>query len=859
MVGRTVSHYRVIERIGEGGMGCVYKARDLRLERLVALKFLTRRLLDSDSARARFSREAHAIAALSHPNIAVIYDIDQFEEGPFLALEYLGGGTLGARIRGRQLALEEMLLHARQLAAGLEHAHRHGIVHRDIKPANALFTEDGVLKLVDFGLAKWKGGVHASGHELCGTIAYMAPEQARGNEAEPASDIFSMGAVLYEMAAGRPPFEAASVEGVLRRLLFEEPTSLLSVRPDLPAPFLELVDAALRKDATERIPNAAEFVDRIEIMTGGRMPPLARTPSQETATVAPLTPLSARPRRWKFAGGLAAVALTAAGLWTWVNRGGSAQPAEQRMVVVLPFETESHDGDAGDFCAGIQPRLAGLLVQAEPFRQSYWVPPTSDVRQYQVRTVEEAHNKLGAELVLGGQVVRGPEAYRIVMTLSDAAARRQVDAKIVTVARREADELDDRLLAASLSMLRVSRAPRWLPGTARAAANPRSYDLVVRASGLLRRFGGTDVIERAISLLEEAQGLEGATAWSQALLGEAWLQKFQASRREEHLRRAIEFVEQAERLNPRLDAVRVACAQVLIEAGRNDEAAAKLRQVISADARNYEAWRLVGLAMERAQKPAEAEAAWRNAAAINPGYWPAHANLGAFYAWQGRMAEAEKELRRAAELAPGVVESYRNLGGLYIRMKRYQEAAAQLERALAMEPDYGTYVNLGTLAMRQGRYDSAVAYYERAVAVGSNQIQAWESLGFAYEAIPARKKSARQAYTRALQLAEAGIKRNPAGVGYLSRAALYRAKLGQRAAALALIRRTKALSPEGGATLWALTRAAETAGDRAAALEFARQAFQKGYSLEDAAREPDLRGLAFDPRLQQNTGAHKAQ
>jgi len=260
MVGRRLLHYDIIERLGQGGASVVYKARDTRLDRFVALKFLTHLRASPESARALLFREARAISALSHPNIAALFDVVEADGEAFLVLEYLPGPTLRFRIdqaatAGRGLSLGEALVYALQMAHGLAHAHRRGIIHRDVKPGNAILDAEGNLKLTDFGLAKLLGGPQLTRPgTLLGTVSYMSPEQAQGRPADARSDIFSLGVVLYEMLAGQPPFRGDSETAALYQIVHADPQPLAARRPDLPEPLTSIVARALEKDPARRYP-----------------------------------------------------------------------------------------------------------------------------------------------------------------------------------------------------------------------------------------------------------------------------------------------------------------------------------------------------------------------------------------------------------------------------------------------------------------------------------------------------------------------------------------------------------------------------------------------------------------------------
>jgi len=264
MLGQTISHYKVLEKIGEGGMGVVYKAQDVRLDRLVALKFLPSNLVASGQDVARFQQEAKAISALNHPNIATLYDIGEAEGQKFIVLEYLPGDTLKSKVKqiqqqGKELSIEQILDYAIQIAEGLSHAHKQGIVHRDVKTDNVMLTAEGKLKLTDFGLAKLKGvtKLTKTGSTL-GTIAYMSSEQAQGEEVHQRSDIFSLGVVLYELVAGRLPFSGEHDAAIVYSICNEDPEPLVRYKKDVPEGLQRIANKALKKEKTVRYQNVSE-------------------------------------------------------------------------------------------------------------------------------------------------------------------------------------------------------------------------------------------------------------------------------------------------------------------------------------------------------------------------------------------------------------------------------------------------------------------------------------------------------------------------------------------------------------------------------------------------------------------------
>ncbi len=737
LIGKKVSHYRVLQVIGAGGMGLVYKAEDLKLGRPVALKFLPEELVTDSDALQRFEREAKMASSLNHPNICTVHEIEEHETKPFIVMELLDGETLRdrlARAAGahQTLPLDHLLDVGVQICTGLQAAHGKGIVHCDIKPANIFLTSSGAVKILDFGVAKLTMAAEAAAVSkkaedaippatniaaidrsltrtgaMMGTAGYMSPEQVRDENLDARTDLFSLGLVLYEMATGQRAF-SGETQAVHHDAI---PNTALvwvhDLNSTLPPKLEEIISKALEKDRKQRYQSAAEM--RADLQQLKRDSESATWPAPSTRAAS-----GTRGNAWK-------------------------------MIV----------------------SAATILIA---------------------------------------------------------------------------------LAAVGYFYFHFHRTP-----SASGSVNPAPYEDYLTALRYMQRYDKPGNVDLAIQALQNSVQADPSFALGYAQLGEAYRLKNRLDKDPNWLAEAQANCKKAAEIDNRIPAVHVTLARIHDLMGHHDLALQEFQQALDLDPHYAAAISGLAHAYEGSGRSADAEAAYQKAAALGPDSWDAYDELGNFYNREGKFEQAIQQYQHALQLTPDNAQVYANLGGCYLNSgdnKLQGDAEQALKKSIELSPSYPAYTNLGNLYMIEQRYAESAAILDNAIKINDHDYVVWSNLVLAYEWLN-NKDKAEAARRRMLSLLEQEVKMKPQDAEAQATLAVLNAHYGLTSQAESRIQTALALAPDDPDVLADVAEAYELLGKRDQAIEEMHKAIQKGFAIDEAKGDPELKGLVSDPKFHQ--------
>ena len=863
-----VGPYRIVERLGAGGMGEVYLAEDTRLGRLVALKRLSDVSLGDAEARSRILREAGAAATLNHPNVAGVYDVLDSGGRAYIVMEYVPGESLADQVhRNGPMPVDRVVQLGVQLCEALAEAHRHDIVHRDLKPANVRVTPDGRVKVLDFGLAKRPAAIAAvaggprplvqeslaaASGQVIGTPAYMAPEVLLGQPADNRSDIYSLGVTLFELAVGKPPFDGSNFMSIALAVLTEPPPAITTL---LPGGLGDIVAKCMARDQTERYQSIVAL--RRDLMSLSAA--LSNSPTGPVHVPSSIrerlfgvgrAQASRRTMMWGMgaAGVLVGVAtVMTADLWRGGVTGAIPGPP---VVAIVALPTVSDSSAHANLGVGVAAELGGYLSNVA--RDATIVTSSSGAPvEVQAAGIVSAGKTSGATYVI--PVLVQVQSGRVQMNAQLLRASTQAVLGSATERGRLGDieffDVQERLALRVARLLKTELAPASTPAQA-APAPPRtvvsSVDDFVEYSAavalLVRRFVAGNV-DRAVAALEGVVLRSPGFAAAHSGLSRAYLTKFRESPNDApFIDKAIASARRAVDLDPADTRGLEALALAYQAAGRIDEAEQALRSALARQPRSDTLNRALGDVLVRSERVDDGFERLREAVRLRPDYAENQTALGLALYFRGRHEDALAPLRRATELLPDDPLAQQRLAVAYHQLGRLDDALTHYRESARLGGSASTYSNMATILYRQGKFDEALAGYEQSLKLRPDSQTTWRSKGDALNRL-GRADEAAVAWREAAALAEKQLQANAANVQARGFLAVCRAKLGEVDVARSLAAQALREAPRNPEVIYRNAVVSALTGRLDEGRSFLDRALKAGYSATDAAVDDDLRAL----------------
>jgi serine/threonine protein kinase/tetratricopeptide (TPR) repeat protein len=749
MIGQTISHYKILDKLGEGGMGVVYKAEDTMLKRTVALKFLSPQAVGTADEKARFIHEAQVASALNHPSVTTIYEINEHEGQLFIAMELVEGKTLKQLVMTELPSMKRVLDVAILAGEGLAAAHEKGIIHRDIKSENVMVTSKGQAKVMDFGLAKARDATRLTqAGSTVGTAAYMSPEQAQGEEIDHRSDIFSFGVVLYELLTSRLPFKGEHDAALMYSIINQEPPPIARFNENVSDDLQRIVSKALAKDREERYQHVDDMVAdlrrerrALESARTGRVETSAAQPPAPTAkTPTPLveesaTPSKPKPNSLKFIVpaiivGVAVIAIVLFNPFDIQVHQKTTIAADHKSVAVLPFTNMSGDPEDEFFSDGVTEDIIAQLSNIGDLK----VISRTSTMQYKntTKNIRDIAKELNVATILEGSVRRADHQVRIVAQLIDAASDKHVWAQTYDKELTQIFAIQSDVARQIASALQAELSPREEVRLAKKpTANIDAYAYYLKGREYYSLYSKQDN-ENAIELFKKALELDPDYALAHAGLGDAYGQRWN----------------------------QFGFPQAWI-----DSAIVASEKAISLDPSLAEGYKALGLAYQMKGWYRRSLETYHKAVELNPDYEPAVSNIGWVNEFIGESDEALRWHGRGLALNPMVALGYLGPALVYLNLGEYSKASEWINKALALQPDLPlAHGFLTWLFLAQEKYQECIERCEQILLSDPYEIYALDTMGYAYVRLGDYSR-AEECYTRTIAIDS--LHGSTTGLGYV--------------------------------------------------------------------------------------------
>ena len=856
------ARYQILKVLGEGGMGAVYQARDQELDRIIALKVIRPELAGNPAILQRFKQELILARNITHKNVVRIFDLGEADGIKFITMEYIEGEDLRTILkREGKFTPKDAVRVIEQVCRALEVAHSEGVIHRDLKPQNIMRDPQGRIVVMDFGLARSldSSGMTQTG-ALVGTLEYMSPEQALGNELDQRSDLFTLGLIFYELLSGKTPYKAETALASLMKRTQERAVPVSQIDNSVPKALSNIVARCLERDPQMRYHNAPEILAQLEAwdanpsIAPSRLASMAPTPSR----VLQISLAVPRRRSWIWAAGIAMLLIVVLAVPATRNlifhgktkiesTSGIPELTKGKYLAVLPFRVVGDRQVLQYVADGLEEALSAKLFQL----QEVHLTSSSAAEKFadSNEPVDKIGKALGANLILQGMVQGTSDKLRIILSLRNVATGERVWGQEFSGIPQDLLTLEDEAYTALSSALelRPSNEEQARVGS-HPTENVTAYDLYLRGRDLLHGNRAPEETQRAVRYFQSALNEDKNFALAYTGVADASLRMYKDTKDPMWAEKALFAAQQAAQLNPNLAEVHLSLGSVYSATGKVNEAIGEIKRALTLAPNSDDAYRRLGDAYKVGGRKQEALAAYQSAASANPYYWANHNNLGGAYFRFGDTDKALAEYQRVTELSPDNAAGYVNIGAVYFRQGKYADCIAPFQKALEIQQDPDVYSNLGTAYFFLKRYDESVKMLEKAVALSPKNEQLMGNLGDAYRAA-GRVPDAAATYEKAISLAYQQLQVNPRDSATMADLALYCAKKGDGAQAQQYIRQARGIDASDLQLIYIESQVYAIGGRQTEALKALREAFQKGYAPEEAQTDPELANLRDTPEF----------
>ena len=843
MVPTTMSHFKIIDILGKGGIGAVYKAQDLELERFVAIKMIPQQ----QNEQRILLEEAKTISKLNHPNIVTIYDIAREADADFIVMEWINGKPLGNMIPPQGLPLDQVIDYAHQMVDAISCAHKQHIIHRDLKPQNIMIDGDNRVKILDFGISSLVQSAADKNinpqhrHTLSGTPHYMSPEQINGLTTDQRSDLFALGIVLYEMLTGAKPFLGINVEQIATAINQGDYAPLSEQLPSLDKDMITLVDKLMQSDPNARYQHAQALKKDLNVLSQKRHQQNHWWHRQhwlsKTLLILPIVVLIG----WSMK-----EVLFPPTTQELIQR----QLVDSKKIAFLPFDNISGDPVLQIFSDGVAAMLGNDLSEVGYHQGdgTIWVVPTNEINRLETPNVESIYNEYGVDLVVTGSVQHMGSTRSVILTLINGKDGRQLKSTQLTIDAQHLFAAQRDIRQEVVTMLEW-RVPSSLTAqfSAQKPAFDGAYKHYLEGRGYLYRFDHSNNINKAINAFQQAISIDQTFADAYVGLAEAHLVNFLKSKNITHISLASNTVETLINIHPDHPRIAYLQGELQYNQGNYQQAVSLFKQTIEKQPQFLTAYIGLSNSYQELGQLTKAENVLLNAQKIMPNNNLILTNLGVLFYSQGNYAQALTYFEQLAKQAPNNFIAYLNISACYYLIGEVEQALSAAQNALNIEPNHLVYSNIGSLYFILRDFDNAVVAYEKMIALNDTDYINWGNLADAYRFSNNTKYI--DSFNRAITLATKALTINPNNKEAIAMLAYYHANLEDSAK---VSRYSNQISPQdGGEHLFFVAAAYARIGQHDDAIRYLEYAINNQYSKAEIVNSPLFQALDSEPAFNQ--------